>query len=57
MEFCGILGLVESGGILKCRVDFSGNFRLVDPSGFFRLLFGVGTAGYKAFLLTIRGSK
>jgi len=38
-------------------VEFNGNFRLVDFSGFLRFLFRVRTAGYKTFLLAIRGSK
>jgi len=45
VEFGGILGLVEFGGILRLvelgrlfryRIDVSGNFKLVDPSRFFR---------------------
>ena len=32
MEFGGILRLVESGGFLKCRVDISRSFILVDVS-------------------------
>jgi len=28
--------LVELGGLFRYRVDVSGNFRLVDPGGFFR---------------------
>jgi len=36
VEFSGILGLVELGGLFGYRVDISRNFRLVDPSGFFR---------------------
>ena len=34
VEFGRIFGLVESGGFLRCRVDISGNIRLVDLSGF-----------------------
>ena len=34
VEFGKILGLVESGGFLRYRVDISGNLRLVDFSGF-----------------------
>jgi hypothetical protein len=34
VEFSRILGLVESGGFLRCRIDISGNLRLVDLSGF-----------------------
>jgi len=33
--------LVELGGLFRCRVDVSGNFRLMDPSGFFRFWFRV----------------
>jgi len=36
MESSGILGLVELGGLFGYRVDVGGNFKLVDPSGFFR---------------------
>jgi hypothetical protein len=36
VEFSGILGLVESGGFLRCRVDVSRNLRLVDFGGFSR---------------------
>jgi len=36
VEFGGILGLVELGGLFRYRVDISRNFRLVDPGGFFR---------------------
>ena len=57
MGFSKILRLVESGGFLKHRVDISGNLRLVDPSGFLRLLFGIITAGYKAFLLAVKSGK
>ena len=38
-------------------VEFSGNLRLVDFSGFLRFLFRVRTTGYKTFLLAIRDSK
>jgi len=53
--FSGILGSVESSGFLT--VDISGNLRLVDLSRFLGFLFRVGTAGYKTFLLAIRGGK
>jgi len=33
--------LVESGRLFRCGVDISRNFRLIDPSGFFRFQFGV----------------
>jgi len=36
VEFGGIFGLVKSGRFFRRRVDSYGNFRLVDPSGFFR---------------------
>ena len=36
IKFSGIIGLVESGGFLKYKIDISGNFRLMDLSGFFR---------------------
>ena len=32
VEFSRILRLVELSGFLRCRVDISRNFRLVDPS-------------------------
>jgi len=41
VEFGEILRLVESGGLFRYRVDVSGNFRLVDPSRFFRFWFRV----------------
>jgi hypothetical protein len=34
VEFSRILGLVESSGFLRYRVDISRNLRLVDLSGF-----------------------
>ena len=57
MEFGGIFGLMESSGFLRCKVDFSGNLRLIDLSGFPRLWFRVRVTCYKAFLLITRGSK
>ena len=36
VKFSGISRLVESGRFLKYRVDSYRNFRLVDPSRFFR---------------------
>ena len=54
MEFSGIPALVESGKFLKYRVDFSGNLRL---NKFFKFWFRVKVVYYKAFLLTIGGSK
>ena len=38
MEFSRILRLVESGGFLRCRVDISGIFILVEFSGILRLV-------------------
>ena len=59
MEFSGILRLVESSGFLRCRVDISGNLRLVDLSRnlrfYFRFRFRV--VYYKVFLLIIGGGK
>ena len=39
VEFSGILRLVELGRLFRYRVDIGRNFRLVDPSRFFRLWF------------------
>ena len=36
VEFGEILGLVESGRFLRCRVDISRNLRLVDLSRFLK---------------------
>ena len=36
VEFSRILRLVELGGLFRYRVDISRNFRLVDPSRFFK---------------------
>jgi len=36
VEFGGIPRLIELGGLFRYRVDISGNFRLVDTSGFFK---------------------
>jgi len=36
VEFSRIPRLVKSGGFFRRGVDSCGNFRLVDPSGFFR---------------------
>ena len=36
VEFSGIPRLVESGRFFRRGVDSRENFRLVDPSGFFR---------------------
>ena len=68
MEFSRILRLVESGRLLRCRVDISRNLRLVDLSGNLRLVdfsgfprfyfrFRFRVVYYKAFLLIIGGGK
>ena len=59
MEFGGILGLIESSGFLRSRVDISGNLRLVDLSGFprFYFRFRFRAVHYKAFLLITGGGK
>ena len=57
VEFGRIFWLVESGGFLRCGVDFNGNLGLVGLSGFPRLQFRVRTTCYKAFLFITRGSK
>ena len=36
VEFGGIFGLAESGRLLRCKVEVSGKFRLIDLGGFFR---------------------
>ena len=41
VEFGGILRLVELSRFLRCRVDISRNFRLVDPGRFPRFWFRV----------------
>jgi len=41
VEFGRILRLVELGGLFRYRVDVNGNFRLVNPGGFFRFWFRV----------------
>ena len=48
---------MESGGLFRYRVDVSGNFRLMDPSGFFRFRFRVCVVSYKALLLATGGGK
>ena len=68
VEFGRILGLVESGGFLRCRVDISRNLRLVDLGRnprlvdlgrFSRFYFGFRFRAvyYKAFLLITGGGK
>ena len=36
VEFGRILRLLKLGGFFRCIVDVSRNFRLINPSGFFR---------------------
>jgi len=48
---------VEFSGFLRRKVDFSGNLKLMDFSGFSRLWFGVKAVYYKAFLFATGGSK
>ena len=57
VEFSRILTLVEFSRFFRCRVDISGNLRLVDLSGFSRFRFRVRAVYYKAFLLITKGSK
>ena len=59
VEFSRILRLVESSGFLRCRVDISGNLRLVDLSRFprFYFRFRFRAVYYKAFLLITGGGK
>ena len=54
VEFGGIVRSVKSSGFLRCGVDIGGNFRL---GKFFKFWFKVKAVYYKAFLLTIEGSK
>ena len=51
--------MVESSRFLRCRVDISGNLRLVDLSRFprFYFRFRFRAVYYKAFLLIIGGGK
>jgi len=48
---------VELGRLFRCRVDIGGNFKLIDPSGFFRFWFRVCVVSYKALLLIMGGGK
>ena len=59
MEFSRILGLVESSGILRYRVDIGKNLRLVNLGGFprFYFRFRFRAVRYKAFLLITGGGK
>ena len=59
VEFSRILGLVESSGFLRCRVDIGRNLRLVDLSRFprFYFRFKFRAVRYKVFLLITGGGK
>ena len=57
VKFSGIIKLVESSGFLKCGVDISRNFRLMDLSKFLKFRFGVRVVYYRAFLLATGGGK
>ena len=57
MDFGEIPRLVESSRFLKRRVDFSGNLRLVDLSGFLRFRFRIRVTYYRAFLFITGGGK
>ena len=57
VKFSGIIKSVKSGGFLRCKVDISGNLRLMDLSGFLKFWFRIRVISYKAFLLAIGGSK
>ena len=48
---------MEFGGFLRCKVDISGNLRLIDLSRFLRFQFKVKVVSYKTLLFTIRGGK
>ncbi len=48
---------MEFGGFLRRKVDFNGNLRLIDLSGFLRLLFGVKIIYYRVFLFVMGASK
>jgi len=51
------LVLMEFNGFLRRKIDFGGNLRLIDLSGFLGLWFGVKAIYYKVFLFVTRGSK
>ena len=57
VDICGYFGSVVDVGRYSVLMEFGGNFRLVDLSGFLGFLLGVGTVGYKTFLLAVRGGK
>ena len=54
MEFSGIVRLVEFSRFLRYKMDIGGNLRL---GRFFKFWFRVKVVYYKAFLLTMGGSK
>jgi len=56
-DICRYFRSVADVGGYSVLVEFGGNLKLVDPSGFLRFLFRVGIVGYKTFLLAARGSK
>ena len=57
IDVCGYFRSVTDICRYFVLVEFGGNLRLVDLSGFLRFLFGVKIMGYKTFLLAARGSK
>ena len=57
VEFSRIVKSVKSNKFLRCRVDISGNLRLINFSGFPRFKFRVKMVRYKIFLHAIRGGK
>ena len=57
MKFSRIIRLVESGGFLKCKIDISRNFRLIDLNRFLKFQFRVKVVSYKVFLFAIGGGK
>jgi len=56
-DICGYFGSIADISRYSVLVEFSGNLRLVDPSGFLRFLFKVRTVGYKTFLLAVGSGK
>ena len=57
VEFSGIIRSVKSSRFLRYKVDINRNLKLMDLSRFFKFQFRVRAVSYKAFLLTIGGSK
>ena len=51
------LVLMEFNGFLRRKIDFGGNLRLIDLSGFPGLWFRVKAIYYKIFLFAIGGGK